>query len=168
VLLQWLVLLLCGTFCEGGGVGSGCGADEVLEGGGVDLVVFAEVDGAADVAFQAGVEEVGWVFQSGAAGEGELDDLLVGFARAEDAVEGEDGDAGGVGRLLPFALFDDGGVGCVDELADVGKGVGAPVGRWWLGVWGGWVAVWLGWRHGRYVSCCREFTRGVGGGRSRF
>ena len=39
-----------------------------------------EIDGAPGVAFEAGVEEVRWVVQRGALGEGHLHDRLVGLA----------------------------------------------------------------------------------------
>ena len=34
-----------------------CGADEVLQGGGVNVFAFVDVDGAPDIAFEAGVEQ---------------------------------------------------------------------------------------------------------------
>src|SRR4051812_12954326 len=68
-----------------------CGADEVLERSFVDLFAFVDVDGAADIAFEAGVEEASWIVQRRALREGELDDTLVGLARADDARAGEDG-----------------------------------------------------------------------------
>lgn len=99
------------------------GADEVQEGGFIDGVGFADVDSAASVAFEAGVEEVGRVRQGGAFGERELDRGFVGFARANDAVVGEDGGS------LPLHFFDDVGVGLVDELADMGERGASPVGE---------------------------------------
>ena len=52
------------------------GADEILQGRLVDLVAFVDVDGAPDVALEAGVEETGRVLQRSSLGEGQLDDLL--------------------------------------------------------------------------------------------
>src|SRR4029077_8451081 len=54
-------------------------ADESLQGGRVELVVFADVDGAADVPLEAGVEETRRVLQLGALGKRQLDDALVGL-----------------------------------------------------------------------------------------
>jgi len=75
----WAVglLLLRGPLGDGCGVGSHRGADELFEGGLVDLPSFAEVDCASCAAFQAGVEEPLRVIEGGAAGEGEFDHLLV-------------------------------------------------------------------------------------------
>jgi hypothetical protein len=36
-----------------------CGADEILQGGFVDFVAFVDVDGAPDIAVEAGVEQMG-------------------------------------------------------------------------------------------------------------
>src|SRR5271156_5763072 len=70
-----------GEIVEGDGL-----ANERLEGGLVDFFSFVDVYRAADVSFEAGVEEAGGIFQRCAFGEGELDDILVGFAGADDAV----------------------------------------------------------------------------------
>ena len=69
------------------------GADELLQGGFMDGVVFVDVNGAADVAFEAGVEEAGGVGQGCSFGEGHLDDTFVDLSGAEDAVEGPGGSA---------------------------------------------------------------------------
>ncbi len=97
------------------------GADEGLEGWLVELVAGVEVDGSAEVAVEAGVEEAGGVGQGGAVGEGEFDDFFVGFSGADDAVVGPDGSP------TPLPLFDDLGVGLVDDGADVCEGLAAPV-----------------------------------------
>jgi len=98
-------------------------ADKGFEGGLVDFFVFVDVDGAADVAFEAGVEKFGGIFERGAFGEGEFYGGFVGFSGADDAGVGEDGDA------APFYFFDDLGIGGVDEFADAGESLAAPVGE---------------------------------------
>jgi hypothetical protein len=99
------------------------GTNEVLEGGLVDLFAFVDVDGAAYIAFEAGVEEAGGVFEGCAFGEGQLDDALVGFSGADDACVREDGNAS------PLHFFDDFRIGFVDELAYFGEGFSSPVGE---------------------------------------
>jgi hypothetical protein len=70
----------------GGSVGGYGIADELQECGFVNGVAFVNIDGAADVAFKAGVEELVGVGKYGAACEGEFDGLLVRLAGADDAV----------------------------------------------------------------------------------
>jgi hypothetical protein len=53
------------------------GADETLQGRLIDLVVFVDVDGAPDIALEAGVEQASWVWQRRSLGKGHLDDVLV-------------------------------------------------------------------------------------------
>ena len=95
--------------------------DERLEGGLVDDLALLDVDRAAHVALEAGVEEAGWVFQRGALGEGELHHLLVRLAGADDAVVRPDR------RAHPFPLLDHVGVGFVDQPAHPGEGLSAPI-----------------------------------------
>src|SRR5271168_637166 len=112
-------------------------ANERLEGGGVNLFSFMDVYRAAYVSFEAGVEEAGGIFQRCAFGEGELDDILVGFAGADDAVVRPD-------RNRPLPFFHDVRVCCLDEFAHSAEGFAAPVGefgdsirnefRWRLGL----------------------------------
>ena len=148
-----IVLGASSVFGEFGAAGSGgalglateveCygGADEGLEGWFVELVVGVEVDGSAEVAVEAGVEEAGGVGQGGPVGEGEFDDVFVGLPGAYDAVVGPDG------RSAPLPLFDDLRVGLVDDGANMCEGLAAPVcelmdlrvdegggGGWWDGV----------------------------------
>src|SRR5205807_8848781 len=61
------------------------GADQRLEGLGVHLLALAYVDRAPRVPVEARAEELGRVVQRGALHEGQLDDLLVRLARADDA-----------------------------------------------------------------------------------
>jgi len=103
------------------------GADEVFEGFRVKLVAFVNVDGAAGVSFEAGVEETGRVFYGCAFGKGDLYGGLVSFESADDAGVREDGDATGVGGFGPLPLFDDFRVGLLDEGADAGDCLAAPV-----------------------------------------
>jgi len=96
---------------------------EGFEGFFVDFLVFVDVDGSADVALEAGVEEAGGFGEGGCLGEGEFDDVFVGFSGADNSGVGEDGSS----HLLP--LLDDFGVGGVDEGANVDEGFAAPVGE---------------------------------------
>src|SRR5277367_5142470 len=106
-----------------GGVVEGYGlANERLEGGHVNFLSFVDVYRAADVYFEAGVEEAGGIFQRCAFGEGELDDIFVGFAGADDAVVRPD-------RNRPLPFFHDVRVCCLDELAHSAEGFAAPVGE---------------------------------------
>src|ERR1700692_1527890 len=73
------------------GVGRHRGADELLKGGFVDLLPFAEVDRTPRVPFQAGIEELLRVFDGGSAMEGELHDLLVRFPCADAEIMGPAG-----------------------------------------------------------------------------
>src|SRR5947209_19680832 len=61
-------------------------ANERLERGLVDVFSFVDVDRAAYVSVETRVEETGRILQRRALGEGQLHDILVGFARADDAV----------------------------------------------------------------------------------
>ena len=81
------------------------GADERLERRCIHGLALADVDGAADVALQAGVEEAGRVGQRGTFGEGQLDDALVGLSGADDAGVGEDGRAGRCGVVWPTSTL---------------------------------------------------------------
>src|SRR5258708_6616330 len=96
-------------------------ADEPLEGGRVDFFTFVDVDRAANVSVETRVEETGRVLQRSALGEGKLHHLLVGFARAEDAVVRPNGSA------HPLPLLDRVRVGFLDELAHSAEGFPAPV-----------------------------------------
>src|SRR4051812_47100698 len=62
------------------------GADQRLQRRLVDRLTLANVDGAADVAVEAGVEQALRILQRGAPGEGQLDDVLIGLAGGDDAV----------------------------------------------------------------------------------
>ena len=64
----------------------GSRTDERLEGGRVDGNSLAEVDGAPDLAVEAGVEQSRRIGEGGAAGERQLHDALVRFAGADDSV----------------------------------------------------------------------------------
>src|SRR5882672_148273 len=96
-------------------------ANERLDGGLVDVLAFVDVDRAAHVSVEAGVEETGRILQGRAFGEGELHDALVGFARADDAVVRPDRSA------HPLPLLDDVRVRFLDELAHPAEGFPAPV-----------------------------------------
>src|SRR5689334_2503509 len=104
-----------------GGVESDRVADERLEGGLVQLVAFVQIDGAPQVAFEAGIEQVFRVLELGALGEGELDDGLVGFAGADDPAIGPDGNA------APLPLLHDLGIRGLDELSDMRERLAAPI-----------------------------------------
>src|SRR5206468_2536813 len=100
-------------------------ANERLEGGFVDFFSFGDVDRAADVSVEARIEETGRILERRAPGEGELHDLLVGLAGADDAVVRPDRGAWS-GRLDPFPLLDDVRVRFLDELAHPAEGFPAP------------------------------------------
>src|SRR2546427_9068746 len=101
-------------------------AHERLEGGRVNFFPFVDVDRAAYVSVETRVEETGWILQKRALGEGELHDILVGFASADDAVVRPNRSAG-VGWFDPLPLLDDVRVCCLDELAHSAEGLPAPV-----------------------------------------
>src|SRR5258707_15676462 len=69
------------------------------------------------VPFQAGIEEFLWVLDGGSPRESELHNLLVRFPGADDAVMGPDR------RSHRFPLLLNVGVGIVDELPDIAKGL---------------------------------------------
>src|SRR5271156_4039091 len=84
-------------------------ANERFEGGLVDFFSFVDVDRSAYVSVETQIEETGRILQRRALGEGELHDLLVGFASADDAVVGPDRSA------HPLPLLDDVRVRFLDE-----------------------------------------------------
>src|SRR5882672_7803329 len=96
-------------------------ANERLEGGLVDFFSFADVDRAAGVPVETRVEETGRILQRRALGEGELHDILVGFASADDAVVRPNRSA------HPLPLLDNVRVCFLDELAHSAEGFPAPV-----------------------------------------
>jgi hypothetical protein len=67
-----------------GGVERSGGLDEGFECLFVERLALAQIDGAAGVAVEAGVEEAGRVVQRSALRKGQLHDGLVGLARADD------------------------------------------------------------------------------------
>ncbi len=79
-----------------------------------------QIDGATGVAFQAGIEQFGRVFQRRAFGKGQLDLGLVGLAGAEDAIVRPD-------RNAPLPLLDHRRVGLLEERADMGERLAAPI-----------------------------------------
>src|SRR5256714_1655556 len=105
-----------GRTVEGDGL-----ANERLEGGLVNFFSFVDVDRAAYVSIEARVEETGRILHRRALGEGELDDILVGFASADDALMRPDRSA----HPLPF--LDDVRVGFLYELAHSAEGFPTPV-----------------------------------------
>src|SRR2546430_2295244 len=96
-------------------------ANERLEGGLVNFFSFVDVDRAACVSVETGVEEAGRILQRRALGEGKLHDILVGFASANDAVVRPNRSA------HPLPLLDDVRVCFLDELAHSAEGFPAPV-----------------------------------------
>src|SRR4029077_18262387 len=95
-------------------------ANERLEGGLVNCFSFVDVDRAAYVSVETRVEEPGRILQRRALGEGELHDILVGFASADDAVVRPNRSA------HPLPLLDDVRVCVLDELAHPVEGFPAP------------------------------------------
>src|SRR5207302_8560494 len=82
---------------------------------------FVNVDRAAYVSVEARVEEASRILQRRALGEGELHDILVGLASADDAVVRPNRSA------HPLPLLDDGRVCFLDELAHSAEGFSEPV-----------------------------------------
>jgi len=78
------------------------------------------------IALEAGVEQTGRVLQRRALGEGHFDYVLVGLSRADDAAVGPDRNARRC-RLGPLPLFDDLRVGRMDDFANSGEHLPAPV-----------------------------------------
>ena len=76
------------------------------------VVALAEVDGAAGVAVEAGVEEAGGSGRTAPLAKVSLTDCLVGLAGADDAGVRPDRDA------APLPFLDDFGVGLVDQRAE--------------------------------------------------
>src|SRR5262249_38119497 len=97
-----------------------CGADESLECGDIDFVSFVEVDRTPGVAFEAGVEELRRILELRSPGERQLDDILVGLARADQSVMSPRRDA-------PLPFFGHPGIGLFDERAHPGEHLAAPV-----------------------------------------
>src|SRR6202030_4033138 len=96
-------------------------ANERLEGGLVNCFSFADVDCAACVSVETRVEETGRILQRRPLGEGQLHDILVGFASADDAVARPNRSA------HPFPLLDDVRHCALDEHAHPAEGFPAPV-----------------------------------------
>jgi hypothetical protein len=96
-------------------------ADERLKRLLVDLIALADIDGTPHIAVEAGVEQTRRVLQPGSLGERHLDDALVGFSGADNAGVGPDGGS------HPLPLFDDFGIRLVDDAAQFGEHLPAPV-----------------------------------------
>ena len=101
-------------------------ANERLERGLVNFFSFVDVDRAAYVSVETRVEETGRILQRRALGEGQLHDVLVGFASADDAVVRPDRRAG-FGCFDPLPLLDDVRVCVLDERAHSAESFPAPV-----------------------------------------
>src|SRR5919204_2845042 len=91
-------------------------ANERLEGGRVNFFAFVDVDRAAYVSVETRVEETRRILQRRALGEGELHDVLVGFASADDAIVRPNRGAR-FGWFDPLPLLDDVRVCFFDERA---------------------------------------------------
>src|SRR5438445_10791373 len=101
-------------------------ANERLESGVVNFFSFVDVDRAACVSLETRVEETGRILQRRALSEGELHDILVGFASADDAVVRPNWSAG-CGWFDPLPLLDDVRVCLLDERAHSAEGFPPPV-----------------------------------------
>jgi hypothetical protein len=97
------------------------GLDESLQGLLVYLVALVEVDGTPRIALEARVEEARGVLQGGALGEGHLHVVLVRFTGADHPVVIPDRDSS------PLPFLDHFGVGLLDQGADSGEHLTAPV-----------------------------------------
>src|SRR5947209_999466 len=95
-------------------------ADERLERVRVNLLTLVNVDGAPCVPVEAGVEELGRIFQGGALEEGQLHDRLVRLSRADAAVMGP------YRGPHPLPLFHNIRVGPRDEGAHPCQGIASP------------------------------------------
>src|SRR3954451_1462084 len=100
---------------------------ERLEGVLVELIALVQVDGAPRAGVEARVEEAGWVVERRSLGEGQLHLVLVGLAGEDHPVAGPDRHSVGIRRLAPLVLFLDPGDGLLDEAADPGNHLAAPV-----------------------------------------
>src|SRR3954468_19927339 len=96
-------------------------ANQRLERGRADVFAFADVDRAARVALETGVEETRRIFQGRALEEGQLDEVLVRLARADDAGMRPDR------RAHPLPFLDHVRVGFFDQRAHSGERLPAPV-----------------------------------------
>src|SRR5262245_13714738 len=101
-------------------------ANERLERGFVNVFSFVNVDRTAHVSDEARVEETGRILQRRTLREGQLHDVLVGFASADNPVVRPNRGAR-FGRFNPLPLFDDVRVCCLDERAYSVEGFPAPV-----------------------------------------
>ena len=82
----------------------------------LNRIVFVNVDGPSHISLAARIEETSGILQRPPLMEGQLDDLLVGFARADAPVVRPDG--GSQGRcFLPLLFLDDLGVRLVNQRA---------------------------------------------------
>ena len=95
--------------------------DEIFQSCFVNLLAFVDIDGAPDIAVEAGVEQTGGVFQGSPFGKGHLDDALVRLAGADDAAVGPDR------STHPLPLFNDLRVGFVYDLTNFREHLPAPV-----------------------------------------
>src|SRR5438874_10963348 len=115
------LLLRGGASGPSRGIGGHRGPDQFLEGGLVELLACANVDGSARVPLETGVEQLPGVLEGGASEEGELHDLLVRLPRTDAAVMGPDRSP------HPFPFLLDLGVRVVDDLANPGERLAPPV-----------------------------------------
>src|SRR5262245_14894935 len=96
-------------------------ANERFEGGCINLFPFADVDRASCASLETRVEETGRILQRRALEEGQLHDVLVGLARADDAVVRPNR------RAHPLQLLDDVRVCFLDERPHSAEDLPAPV-----------------------------------------
>lgn len=94
-------------------------ADQGGEGLFGQAAMLAEVNGAAGAGVAFGSEQAGGIGQLGAPGEGELDLVLIGLARADHAAVRPGGNACGVAGLFPLDLFHHRRIGGEDKGADM-------------------------------------------------
>src|SRR4029079_3586897 len=104
----------------------GGGADQRDERLLVDLLSLVNVDRPPRVALQARVEQAGRIVERRALEERQLDDALVGLARADPAVVRPDRHSR-VCRLAPLPLLDDLALGLRAQGAAPGERLAAPV-----------------------------------------
>jgi hypothetical protein len=94
-----------------------------LKRGLVQFIAFVQINGAAHIAFQAGIEKLLWIVNGRTPRESEFDCRFIGFTCADDAVKLPHWHA------APFPFFDHIGFGFVDEFAHLGQHGAAPIGQ---------------------------------------
>src|SRR6185503_14619766 len=91
-----------------------------LERIGIDFIARVEIDRASRIAFEAGVEQLRRILQRRALGEGQFHVALVALAGADESVVRPH-------RNVPLPFLDDVGICLLDDGAQTGERLAAPV-----------------------------------------